>query len=77
LPPYFWKLAWKSTGWLGMEEEYSFTCPYCWERISMLIDASSGSQTYIEDCEICCNPIEIDYRVNDHTIIRFSAKKLE
>ena len=25
----------------------------------MLLDASVSKQKYIEDCEICCNPIEI------------------
>jgi transcription elongation factor Elf1 len=40
-------------------EEHFFQCPYCWEQISMLLDASIAKQTYIEDCEICCNPIEI------------------
>jgi len=37
-----------------------FQCPYCWETISMLMDRSVNNQTYIEDCEICCNPIEIN-----------------
>jgi len=40
-------------------EEYFFQCPYCWEEISMLMDSSVENQTYIEDCEVCCNPIEV------------------
>ena len=40
-------------------EEHFFQCPYCWENISMLLDTSIQDQKYIEDCEICCNPIEI------------------
>ena len=40
-------------------EEHFFQCPYCWEEISMLFDTSVNLQTYIEDCEVCCNPIEI------------------
>ena len=38
--------------------EHFFQCPYCWEEVSMLLDPSQN-QTYIEDCEVCCNPIEI------------------
>ena len=34
--------------------EYFFACPYCSERISMVLDASVKRQTYIEDCEVCC-----------------------
>ena len=40
-------------------QEHFFQCPYCWEDISMLIDVSVLQQTYIEDCEVCCNPIQI------------------
>ncbi|WP_298262539.1 CPXCG motif-containing cysteine-rich protein [uncultured Lutibacter sp.] len=39
--------------------EHFFQCPYCWETISMLLDSSIVDQIYIEDCETCCNPIEI------------------
>ena len=40
-------------------EEHFFQCPYCWEEISMLLDPSVHKQEYIEDCEVCCNPIQI------------------
>lgn len=39
--------------------EHFFTCPYCLESISMLLDPSQTKQIYIEDCEVCCNPIEL------------------
>ncbi len=39
--------------------EHFFQCPYCWESISMLLDPSILQQTYVEDCEVCCNPIEV------------------
>ena len=39
--------------------EYDVTCPFCAERITLLIDASEGSQDYIEDCQVCCRPIEV------------------
>jgi transcription elongation factor Elf1 len=56
-----------------MLEEYYFNCPYCWQEISMLVDLSSGGQSYIEDCEICCNPIAIAYTTEDDTINSWSA----
>lgn len=34
-------------------------CPYCGETIELQVDASAGSQTYVEDCSVCCRPIEI------------------
>lgn len=39
-------------------------CPYCGERIDILVDASAGDQRYIEDCQVCCRPISIDVRVD-------------
>jgi transcription elongation factor Elf1 len=57
--------------------EHSFTCPYCGEAISMVLDLSVRSQTYVEDCEVCCNPIEISYSVEDDTLAEFAAKTLE
>jgi hypothetical protein len=34
-------------------------CPYCGEPIELLIDCSEEEQRYIEDCEVCCRPIDI------------------
>ena len=39
-------------------------CPYCGERFDTLVDAGSGAATYIEDCQICCQPIEFELRVD-------------
>lgn len=60
-----------------MEEEYFFTCPYCWQEISMLLDLSMRRQTYVEDCEVCCNPIEITYIVTEDVISDFVARSVE
>ena len=38
-------------------------CPYCGEPFETSIDASAGSTSYIEDCQICCRPIEIGLTV--------------
>ena len=53
--------------------EYFFICPYCSERISMVLDISVGQQTYIEDCEVCCRPIEVRYSVEDDEVSDFEA----
>ena len=57
--------------------EHYFTCPYCGEQISMVLDPSVRRQTYVEDCEVCCNPIEISYAVEAASLSAFSAKILE
>lgn len=40
-------------------------CPYCGEAIDILVDCSIPHQSYIEDCQVCCRPIELDVTV-DH-----------
>ncbi|MGB2886529.1 MAG: CPXCG motif-containing cysteine-rich protein [Candidatus Acidiferrales bacterium] len=57
--------------------EHFFTCPHCGEQISMILDPSIHRQTYVEDCEVCCNPIEISYTVQDDALANFDAKALE
>jgi transcription elongation factor Elf1 len=57
--------------------EHSFNCPYCGEEISMVLDPSVRRQTYVEDCEVCCRPIEISYSVEDDELTGFDAKRLE
>ena len=57
-----------------MEWKYFFACPHCGERISMLLDLSAGSQCYVEDCEVCCNPIEINYLAEEGSIVSFAAR---
>jgi len=56
--------------------EHFFQCPYCWEEISMLLDPST-SQTYVEDCEVCCNPIKVQASFTAGELISFQAKNLE
>ena len=56
--------------------EHFFQCPYCWENISMLLDPSS-SQTYIEDCEVCCNPIEIDVIFENGELTSLAIQSIE
>lgn len=58
-------------------EEHFFQCPYCWEEISMLIDYSVPHQSYVEDCEVCCNPIQITVTVSDGQLEVFSAESIE
>lgn len=59
-----------------MQEVY-FTCPHCFQEISMLVDISLPEQEYIEDCEVCCNPIEVKVSVMNQEITNFQANSIE
>ena len=45
--------------------ESNFTCPYCWENQLKMIDPSIEFQRFIEDCEVCCNPIDFTVKVQE------------
>ena len=37
--------------------ERSVYCPYCGESLQVLVDPSEIGDSYIEDCQVCCAPI--------------------
>ncbi len=43
----------------------------------MVLEELYGTQSYIEDCQVCCNPIEISYEVEDGEIINLSAERAQ
>ena len=33
-------------------------CPYCGERFETRVELSGDEPSYVEDCQVCCRPIE-------------------
>lgn len=58
-------------------KEHFFTCPYCWGQISMLLDNTQSNQNYIEDCEVCCNPIQVNVSFVNLELSDFQATNIE
>jgi len=51
-------------------------CPYCGEPFETQVDSSAGSSSYIEDCQVCCRPIEIALEVAaDGTLASVTAAR--
>jgi len=44
---------------MALLNEERISCPYCGERLTILIDEQDAQQQYIEDCQVCCRPITI------------------
>jgi len=40
-----------------MEVECFYTCPHCWQENSILAPLGPSEQEFIQDCEVCCNPL--------------------
>lgn len=59
------------------EQEITAQCPYCFSPISFVCEPFSGPQSYIEDCEVCCRPIQISYETEEGEITAFAATRLD
>ena len=46
-------------------EFVTIQCPYCGEGFESAVDLSAGSFAYVEDCQVCCQPIELAGEVDD------------
>ncbi len=58
---------------MPLENEAAYVCPVCFEENYVGVDPSGGRrQRFIEDCPVCCNPIEFEITVDaegDATVI--------
>ena len=51
-------------------------CPFCGESFETAVDWSAGAFRYIEDCYVCCQPIELAGEVNDDgRLVGFTASR--
>ncbi|WP_283787513.1 CPXCG motif-containing cysteine-rich protein [Bermanella sp. WJH001] len=56
--------------------EHLINCPYCNETNEILIEFNEDSETqdYIEDCQVCCQPIHIIVETDSRGEIQVLAK---
>lgn len=53
--------------------ERAVQCPYCGEAIEVLVELSESPQSYIEDCQVCCRPINFRIVVDTDAEARVSV----
>ncbi len=42
-------------------------CPYCGEMVTIELDVGGGArQQYVQDCEVCCRPWQVEVRYTGH-----------
>jgi hypothetical protein len=62
----------------GLEPFVDVACPYCGELITTRLDLSAGSQSYVEDCQVCCQPMQMAVSVaEDGSLESVSADRLD
>jgi hypothetical protein len=57
-----------------LETTAEVSCPYCGEMITLFLDLSVETQTYIEDCSVCCQPMSVSYSVEDGELASISVE---
>jgi len=53
---------------MDLLQTHNLNCPYCGETIQVVIDLSISTQEYIEDCQVCCRPINFNIGINGNDI---------
>jgi hypothetical protein len=53
--------------------EIAVECPYCGEPVPTLIDTSQGDHSTIEDCTVCCRPIQFEVQCEPGEVISFNV----
>jgi hypothetical protein len=62
----------------GFEPFAEVACPYCGETLTVRLDLSAGSQSYVEDCQVCCQPIQMGMRVTEEGLLEgVSAERMD
>ena len=59
---------------MNLLQENIISCPYCGEMITILVDGSVDEQKYIEDCQVCCRPIDIRVSVSANGSCQIEAR---
>ncbi|MFN2308264.1 MAG: CPXCG motif-containing cysteine-rich protein [Gammaproteobacteria bacterium] len=61
---------------MALLEDRMIDCPYCGETFPVSVDTSGGSHDFIEDCPVCCHPIEFHAEVDDDDrLVGLSARR--
>jgi hypothetical protein len=62
----------------ALSEFAAIDCPYCGERYETPIDLSAGSFRYVEDCQICCQPIDLAAEIGANGLLaQLTVRRLD
>jgi hypothetical protein len=63
---------------LRPDEFVAVRCPYCGERLETRVDLTSDEPGYVEDCAVCCRPIEFAVeRAADGALVALQVRRLD
>lgn len=68
------KLTSATNGATTLETTAEVSCPYCGETITLFLDLSVETQSYIEDCSVCCQPMTVSYAAEEGELANISVE---
>ncbi len=57
-------------GGSALSEFAELQCPWCGEVYGAHVDLTDRSRVYIEDCQVCCQPIEVTLEIGERGELR-------
>ena len=55
--------------------ETDVSCPWCGESFTTTVDTSQGDYTTIEDCTVCCRPINLTVSCEPGEVTEVQAER--
>ncbi len=60
---------------MNIEQDRTVACPYCGKPVGVVIDCTIPVQEFVEDCQVCCSPIQFSVSVDeDGEIVELQAR---
>ncbi len=61
---------------MRMLDEITVQCPYCGAHFVTVVDCSEGNAAYVEDCQVCCAPINFHVQVDEkYELLGFELRR--
>ena len=55
-------------------ESVLIQCPYCWETLDISVDPTVPEQEYVEDCQVCCQPIVLTVQLDEGRVVSVDTR---
>ena len=60
---------------MDLEQAVELCCPCCGEVFTTFIDTSQASFSTIEDCQVCCRPMQVDVECDAGEIVFIDVQR--
>lgn len=55
--------------------ERRIRCPWCAATFEIILDLSAGDQSYVEDCQVCCQPMQLTFQTDGQQSLALQVER--